>query len=61
MNPFTNGVKGVTGRAGCRYGFGEIGEAGYSRFLYESPDAEGGGDMGTNPATGLMILIGCGA
>lgn len=58
MKPLTNGVKGVTG---CLYGFGEVGAVGYSIPLYESPDTEGGGDMGTNPATGLMILIGCGA
>jgi hypothetical protein len=58
MKPFTNGVKGG---AGCRYGLGETGDAGYSILLNESPDDEGGGDMGTNPATGLMILIGWGA
>lgn len=58
MNPFTNGVNGG---AGCRYGLGEIGDVGYSTFLKESPDEGGGGDMGTNPATGLMTLIGRGA
>jgi hypothetical protein len=58
MKPFTNGVKGG---GGCRYGFGETGDVGYSGFRYESPDDGGGGDMGTNPAIGLMILIGCGA
>lgn len=58
MNPFTNGVSGATG---CLYGLGESGATGYSFPLYESPDTEGGGDMGTNPATGLMILIGWGA
>jgi hypothetical protein len=38
-----------------------MGVAGYSTLLNESPDEDGECDMGTNPATGLLTLIGWGA
>lgn len=54
MKPFTRGEKG---NSVCRYGFGDpgklgMGDPGYSMFLNPSPDAVGGGDMGTKPVEG---------
>lgn len=65
MNPFTSGENG---KSACRYGLGEpgkfgMGDPGYSPPLNDSPDADGGGDMGmgTNPVAGLIGLSGWGA
>lgn len=56
MKPFTSGGKEAVL---CRYGFGEpgkigIGEPGYSIPLNASPADDEDGDIGTNPAAGLI-------